>query len=147
MRRAVRAIVVKDNKILVMKRNKFGHVYYTLAGGRIEPGESPEQALLREIYEETGLTIKINRQIYLEHAGLPYGDQLVYICDYIAGEPALQLDSDEALINNMGKNLYEPMWLPIKDLTDQPFRSTKLAELLAIHLDSDFPDHVIEFST
>ena len=41
----VRAIVVKENKLLVMHRNKFGHEYDTLVGGGIDVGETPEQAL------------------------------------------------------------------------------------------------------
>lgn len=45
MRRAVRAIIIKDKQLLVMHRNKFGTEYETLPGGNIEVGETPEQAV------------------------------------------------------------------------------------------------------
>jgi ADP-ribose pyrophosphatase YjhB (NUDIX family) len=45
MRKAVRAIIIKDDKLLVMNRNKFGKVYDTLPGGNVEIGETLEQAL------------------------------------------------------------------------------------------------------
>lgn len=147
MRRAVRAIVIKDNNLLVMKRNKFGHEYYTLVGGRIEAGESPEQALQREVFEETGLSIKVVRQVYIEHAELPYGDQIIFNCDYVSGVPALRPDSEEALISKMGKNLYIPMWLPISELTKVPFKSDQLAAQLLKDLNQGFPNELIEFKS
>lgn len=149
MRKAVRAIVVNNDKLLVMKRDKFGKEYYTLVGGHIEPGEHPEQALLREIHEETGVSVKIVRQVYTEHASLPYGDQLVYLCEYVSGEPQLQPNSDEALISQMGQNLYLPMWLPIKDLGQVPFRSAELAKRLQKHLAEkvEFAESVEEFKS
>ena len=145
MRKAVRAIIVKDDKLLTMKRDKFGHEYFTLIGGHIEPGESPEGALLRELYEETGVVAHVVRQVYLEHASVPYGDQLIYLCQYVSGEPALRPDSDEALISQMGQNLYLPLWLPVKDLLTVPFRSGKLARRLAKHIADEFPSEVQEF--
>jgi 8-oxo-dGTP diphosphatase len=36
---------------------------WVLPGGGIDPGEAPEQAVLREILEETGLTVKIDRLV------------------------------------------------------------------------------------
>jgi 8-oxo-dGTP diphosphatase len=48
--------VVKDNKILLIKRSKKPYLgYWALPGGKIEYGEHPEEAALREIKEETGL--------------------------------------------------------------------------------------------
>ena len=38
MRRASRGIVIKDNNLLVMHRNKFGTEYDTLPGGNVEAG-------------------------------------------------------------------------------------------------------------
>lgn len=55
MRRSARAILItKDNKLLLMKRTKPEGVYYVTIGGGIEDGETSEQALLRELKEESG---------------------------------------------------------------------------------------------
>lgn len=54
------AVVVHDNmgRVLVQGRHEGG---FSLPAGSIEPGESPEQAALREVYEETGLTVRIDK--------------------------------------------------------------------------------------
>lgn len=47
----------KEKKILLVKHKKFNK--WVQPGGHIEPNESPEEAVLREVYEETGLHIKL----------------------------------------------------------------------------------------
>ncbi len=139
MRKAVRAIVIHDNQLLVMHRNKFGQEYYTLIGGGIDPGESPEQALLREVHEESGLRISNPRLVYVEEAGDPFGTQYIYLCDYVSGEPALRPDSEEAMIHELGKNLYVPMWLPVSQFASLPFVSETLKQEIISALQGNFP--------
>ena len=126
MRRAVRAIVVKDDHLLVMHRNKFGQEYYTLIGGGIDSGESHEQALLREVAEETGVQVARPELVVVEEAGAPFGTQYIYLCQYVSGEPLLHADSEEAKVHALGQNLYTPMWLSLSELADVPFRSEAL---------------------
>lgn len=144
MRRAVRAIVVKDDALLVMHRNKFGHEYYTLIGGGVDGGESLEDALHREVMEETSLTISSPRLVFTEEAGEPYGTQYVYLCKYESGEVAMPADSEEAKIHALGKNLYTPEWLPVVDLPDIPFLSETLKDALIDGLLHGFPEKTIE---
>jgi 8-oxo-dGTP pyrophosphatase MutT (NUDIX family) len=42
------------------------HAYWTLPGGGIEPGETPEQAAVREVHEETGLRARAVRFLFEE---------------------------------------------------------------------------------
>jgi 8-oxo-dGTP diphosphatase len=55
--------IIQDNegRILISRRPDNG--YYNLPGGGIESHESPQVGLLREVKEETGLEVKINRLI------------------------------------------------------------------------------------
>lgn len=139
MKHAVRAIVLKDSNLLVMHRNKFGKEYDTLVGGGVDMGESVEQALYRELAEETGIQIANPRLVYIEEAGAPYGTQHVFLCDYVGGEPALNPQSDEAQINKLGANLYIPRWLPLSELPNAPFVSEKLKQTLLDALKNGFP--------
>lgn len=51
------ALIRKNNNLLVLKkRNKPSH--YILPGGKIDKGESPEEALIRELEEELSILIK-----------------------------------------------------------------------------------------
>jgi ADP-ribose pyrophosphatase YjhB (NUDIX family) len=143
MRKAVRAIVFHDNNLLVMHRNKFGNEYYALIGGGIDFGESAENALRREIKEESNLDIDSPKLVFIEEAGDPFGTQYIYLCDYVGGDISLQPNSEEAQINKMGKNLYEPLWLPIGELPNKPFMSPELKQALIDGINKGFPDKPI----
>ena len=56
---AVKAVIVKDNKFLILKQAVNDKFIWDLPGGKIEFGESPFATLLREVKEETNLDIKI----------------------------------------------------------------------------------------
>lgn len=63
--RTVTAIVeFPNNKILLVKRGTVVFKdYWALPGGRVDVGEAVEQAIVREVKEETGLHVKIARKI------------------------------------------------------------------------------------
>jgi 8-oxo-dGTP diphosphatase len=53
-----------DNKILLIKRNTIPFKgYWALPGGRMDPGETVEQTIVREVKEETGLDVTIVRKV------------------------------------------------------------------------------------
>ncbi len=147
MRTAVRAIIIKDQQLLVMHRNKFGTEYDTLPGGNIEIGETPERALVRELLEETMVEFSNPRLVVVEHAGNPYGDQFVYLCDYASGEPQLHPDSEEMAINKLGKNLYKPAWVKLSDLSNLPFVSENLKQFIIQCVATSWPESPVEIST
>ena len=57
----VAAIIVKDNQILATQRG-YGEFEggWEFPGGKVEPGETPEQAIVREIHEELNATIAVD---------------------------------------------------------------------------------------
>ena len=61
------AIVVRDGKILMERVFYFGREFFTVPGGGIEPGETPEQAVLRELKEECGLDGTIVRPLAVQY--------------------------------------------------------------------------------
>jgi 8-oxo-dGTP diphosphatase len=145
MRRAVRAIVIKDGQLLVVHRNKFGKEYDTLPGGRVEMNESLREALMRELDGETMVKVDNPRLLFVEHAGAPYGDQYIFICDYISGEPQLHPNSEELVINSLGENLYQPTWIKLEDVRHKPFVSEQLKHKLLGAIKSGWPEIPEEF--
>ena len=55
----VGAIIIKDNKVLMVKNNKDN--YYYSVGGRIKFGETAIQAIKREVKEELGFEMEVDR--------------------------------------------------------------------------------------
>lgn len=63
-RTAVAIVEFADRRILLIKRRTVPFKgYWALPGGRVETGESVEEAVVREVKEETGLSIEIIRKI------------------------------------------------------------------------------------
>jgi 8-oxo-dGTP pyrophosphatase MutT (NUDIX family) len=51
------AVVLQEQHVLLVKRDN--PMLWELPGGGVLPGETPEDAIMREVYEETGIRIKI----------------------------------------------------------------------------------------
>ncbi len=145
MRKAARAIILHNDNILVMHRNKFGQEYDILIGGGIEIGETPNDTLLREIYEESGVSVTDPRLVFVERASEPYGVQYIFICNYVSGEPNLDPESTEAKINKMGQNLYQPVWRTFEEFSQLEFRSKPLKEAIINGLKNGFPNQPKSF--
>lgn len=147
MRKNARAIVLKDDRILLMKRFKMGQEYYTLLGGTIERDETPEAAAVREVAEESTVVVDQPRLVFVEDAEQPFGPQYIYLCRYVSGEPNLPPDSEEAYWTTPGKNTYEPRWLPVTELANIPFVSTLLKEAVIMALSHGWPKEPYHFSS
>lgn len=75
---AVGALITDDagRILLVLRRNDPSAGHWSLPGGKVEPGESLEQAVVREVEEETGLVVTVGEPaIQLE---IPVGGGRVY---------------------------------------------------------------------
>lgn len=110
-------IVVCEGKILLTEQNnKFG-----LPGGGIEFGETPEQAVIREIKEETGFEARSPQlvEILTDYFSYTDGDDLYhlqtllmfYVCEFVGGQASMDgFDAAEQLVGCM------PQWFDLKDL-------------------------------
>lgn len=57
LRPAARVIVLDhDDRLLLLRYDEAGHIFWAVPGGSLEDGETYEQAARRELYEELGLT-------------------------------------------------------------------------------------------
>ena len=111
--RATAVVIKGDQTLLIHRRNE--DEYYVFPGGGVEEGETPEQAVLRELKEETSIEVKLIR--LLEHELYDDGgENYSYLCEYISGEPRLAEDSPEKLKMEKGLQYYDPVWMDINKL-------------------------------
>ena len=89
----VAGAIIKDRKVFAAQRGASGKTAFKweFPGGKINPGETPEQALARELVEELSINVKVHELIY--SVVDEYEDVILHIdtykCSLISGEPTL----------------------------------------------------------
>ncbi len=119
------AIVINDGKILLTKQ--FGK--YHLPGGGIELGENPEEAVVREVIEETGYKVSNPRAVDILATFFSWkeGKQewhyhsilLFYVCRFEGGKPSIE-NMEEGEANSAEL----PEWVGLDDLDGIELGST-----------------------
>lgn len=56
-------VFVRNSVGILLVHHNYGQKFWSLPGGAVEPGEEPKETVLREVLEETGLSIKITRHL------------------------------------------------------------------------------------
>ena len=137
IRLRVCAIIVKDGKLLTVKHDDYP--FYYLVGGGLEFDETTEQAVIREVFEETGYKLEVDRlAIFSEDFFIPnYSD------GHSKGQKQHELDffyvmkgcdvidiTDKTPTDQQTESLH---WLPIDDLEQfnlvPPYLKTALKKL------------------
>ena len=62
---AVKALICDGDKCLMLKQNVDGTIFWDLPGGRVEFGENPYEALIREVKEEASIDVTIVKPLGL----------------------------------------------------------------------------------
>lgn len=110
------AIIVNNGEVLLMHRINSGKEYYVFPGGGVENEETVEQAVLREVQEETSLEVKIEKLLY-HHILDDNTEQFFYLCHYVSGEPKLGDGNEARDMEKSNVNFYNPIWYEIKGLS------------------------------
>ena len=111
--RVVAAIIINKDKVFATQRG-YGEFKdgWEFPGGKIEEGETPEQALEREIQEELETKIQVNEKIDTVEYDYPnfHLSMDCFICNIIEGN--LILKEHEAAKWLSKEELYSVNWLP-----------------------------------
>jgi 8-oxo-dGTP diphosphatase len=84
----VAGLIIKDGRLLLVHNIKHG-LRIEPPGGKIQDGETPEQAVVREIMEELGVSSRPTSLLGMYTTDSPEGafEVHMFLCDIIAGEP------------------------------------------------------------
>lgn len=89
----VGAVVVRDGLVLCAQRGAHGELplHWEFPGGKVEPGESPREALAREILEELGCRVAVGDQVERTAYAYDFGTVTLttFWCDLVSDEPVL----------------------------------------------------------
>ena len=91
--------VEKDSVLLVRQyRYAYGESIYEIPAGKLEPGEDPKNAAVRELEEEAGIKAKELQLLYVMYPTPGYTNEKIYIYQAVDGERVLaHLDDGEFL--------------------------------------------------
>ena len=116
----VTGILLRDNEILLVKQKVSESRNWSLPGGRVETGETLEQALIRELKEETGLTVQVGRLLYVcdKPDASPPILHITFSLHHTGGQIALPT-------NEFDQNpISDVRFVPISDLAQYGFSET-----------------------
>ena len=117
--RAAAAVVRTEGTEILLVKHRWhdGTSSWILPGGALLPGEKPEEAVLRELDEETGLKGTVVRFLFT----MPYdlGTSATFLVEVDAtAQVSVGYDPEEA--QESSKMLQDVAWFPIKDVRDNP---------------------------
>jgi 8-oxo-dGTP diphosphatase len=102
----VGGVVILEGRVLLVRRGKEPlRGRWVIPGGTVEPGETLEAALVREMQEETGVSVRPGEILVVFDRILREGEEIRYhyvivdyLCEYLAGEVRAGSDADEAAL-------------------------------------------------
>lgn len=100
---AVKAFIVNDGRLLIVKRatnDRYMPGVWEIPGGKLDDGEDMETALLREVKEEVGLSIEINREISVREFRRSDGPDIemhIFLCNALSDIDKVKLSEEHSL--------------------------------------------------
>ncbi|GAA0788044.1 NUDIX hydrolase [Hathewaya limosa] len=128
---AASAVIIDQSGRILLHKRKDNNMW-SLLGGAMETGESISQTIIREVKEESGYDVKINKLIGIytdpQHV-IEYSDgeirqqfSICFNCEVVAGNLTISDESKDVQFFNIDElnklNIHEAQWVRIKDYLD-----------------------------
>ena len=140
MRNRSMALVVRNDKILMVKTFRFNRYIYELPGGGIENGETEEEAAIRELKEECGLDGVINRPLNTLHCK-DGSTEYVFLVDVSENQEAI-VGKDPEIPEGEEQDIKSVCWKKLNELSEKDRAFLWSYGLLAV---GDFFEHVLSW--
>jgi len=106
---AVMGLVRREKELLLARSPRFPKDMYSALAGFVEPGETLEQCLEREAYEEVGIEVRNVRYFASQPWPFPHSLMIAFFADYFSGE--IRVD---------GTEIEDAKWFDVKNLENLP---------------------------
>ena len=140
MRNRSMALVVRNDKILMVKTFRFNRYIYELPGGGIENGETEEEAAIRELKEECGLDGVINRPLNTLHCK-DGSTEYVFLVDVSENQEAI-VGKDPEIPEGEEQDIKSVCWKKLNELSEKDRAFLWSYGLLAV---GDYFEHVLSW--
>lgn len=131
MKTRVRAIIIRNGNIILIKRTKKDEVYFVFPGGGVEEGETDREALIREIKEELGLDVEVEELIVSRSFNKRGSDDIehFYLCNILGGVIGTG-DGPEFQKGSGYEGLHEIVEIPILDISNINLLPTEIRDMV-----------------
>lgn len=137
-------IIIKDNKMLFVKCN-VGNYYYMI-GGAVQLGETTEQCIEREIFEEAGIKVQVDRlAVVCENFFKGVGGVIDgFDCHTLEFYYLMKMqEDDEYIAKTQTDESEELVWLPIEDIPDSDIKPSFMKECISEIINENKIIHII----
>lgn len=144
MRIRAGVVLIENDKVSLIERFRNGSHYYVFPGGGVDEGETPREAAIREMDEETGLRVTVKRKLAEIHFGLSY--QIYYLVERVGGEYGTGTGEEYTDIYSEGSvhGTYAPVWMSLDELSEhENVYPADVAKLVLKSVDAGWPDEPV----
>jgi len=128
-----RVILLQDEHVALIWCEEGGETFYCFPGGRLEPGETWEEAAIREAREELGVEARLDRLVATFHltrvGNLADGEGRYYLATAAGG--VFGTGDGPEYVRGLYPGVYVPRWVAISELSALDVRPWQIARALA----------------
>ena len=125
-----RVVLLQDEHVALLWCEEGGETFYCFPGGRLEPGETWEEAAIREAREGLGVEMRLDRLVAtFHHTNLADGEGRYYLAPAVGG--VFGRGDGPEYVPGLYPGVYVPRWVAISELPALDVRPWHIARALA----------------